>query len=109
GIFSVISFSVAQQTREIGVRMALGAQRGDILRMVLRRGFVLTAIGVAVGLGGALACTRVLGSLLYAVGATDPAAFGAVTLVLALVALGASWLAARRATGVDPMVALRSD
>jgi putative ABC transport system permease protein len=109
GIFSVISFSVAQQTREIGIRMALGAQRGDILRMVLRRGFVLAAIGIALGLGGAFACTRVLASLLFAVGVTDPSVFAAVTLLLALVALGANYLAARRATSVDPMIALRSD
>jgi putative ABC transport system permease protein len=109
GIFSVISFSVAQQTREIGIRMALGAQRGDVLRMVLRRGFALAAIGIAVGLSGAFACTRVLASLLFAVGTTDPQVFAVVTLLLALVALAASYLAARRATSVDPMVALRSD
>ncbi|HXU68901.1 MAG TPA: ABC transporter permease [Polyangia bacterium] len=109
GIFSVISFSVAQQTREIGIRMALGAQPGDVLRMVLRRGLVLTVIGLAVGVAGALACTRLLASLLYAVGATDPLVFAGVTLLIALVALGASWLAARRATAVDPMIALRAD
>jgi predicted permease len=109
GIFSVISFSVAQQTREIGVRMALGAQRSDILMMVLRQGIVLAVIGIAVGVAGALACTRVLTSLLYAVGATDPAVFAGVTLLIALVALAASYLAARRATAVDPMIALRAD
>jgi putative ABC transport system permease protein len=109
GIFSVISFSVAQQTREIGIRMALGAQRRDILRMVLGRGLVLAAIGIAVGLGGAFAATRVLSSLLYSVGATDPLVFAGVTLLLALVAVAASALAGRRATAVDPMVALRSD
>ncbi|HEY2745884.1 MAG TPA: ABC transporter permease, partial [Polyangia bacterium] len=109
GIFSVISFSVAQQTREIGIRMALGAQRGDVLGMVLGRGVVLTAIGIAAGLGGALACTRVLASLLFDVRATDPAVFAAVTALLALVALAASFLAARRATAVDPMVALRAE
>ncbi len=109
GIFSVISFSVAQQTREIGIRMALGARRGDVLWMVLGRGVVLAAIGIAAGLTGALACTRVLASLLFGVRATDPAVFAAVTALLALVALAASWLAARRATAVDPMVALRAE
>jgi len=109
GIFSVISFSVAQQTREIGIRMALGAQRGDILMMVLRRGFLLTVIGIAIGLGGALACTRVLTSLLYTVGATDPVVFAGVTLLIAFVALAASYIAARRATAVDPMISLRAD
>jgi predicted permease len=107
GIFSVISFSVAQQTREIGIRMALGAQRGEILWMMLRRGLVLAIIGIVIGIGGAIACTRVLGSLLFAVGATDPGVFAAVTTLLALVALSASWLAARRATAVSPMEALR--
>jgi ABC-type antimicrobial peptide transport system permease subunit len=109
GIFSVISFSVAQQTREIGIRMALGAQRRDILRMVLGRGLVLAAIGIAVGLGGAFAATRVLSSLLYSVGATDPLVFAGVTLLLALVAVAASALAGRRATAVDPMIALRAE
>jgi predicted permease len=108
GIFGVISFAVAQQTREIGVRMALGARRGDIVRMVVRHGLLLAAAGVVAGLAGAVAATRVLASLLYAVGATDPAVFAAVTLLLALVALGASLLAARRATAIDPMVAMRA-
>jgi putative ABC transport system permease protein len=107
GIFSVISFSVAQQTREIGIRMALGAQRRDVLFMVLRRGLVLAGAGIVVGVAGALACTRVLSSLLFAVRPTDPGVFAAVTLLLGLVAIGASWLAARRALRVDPMVALR--
>ena len=107
GIFSVIAFSVAQQTREIGIRLALGAQRSDVLAMVLRRAFMLAAAGIAAGLGGAFVCTRVLASLLFSVGATDPLIFAAVTLLLALVAIAASWLAARRATRVDPIVALR--
>ena len=107
GIFSVIAFSVAQQTREIGIRVALGARRGDVLLLVLRRAVALVAVGVAVGLAGALACTRVMASLLYSVRATDPLIFALVTALLALVALAASALAARRALRVDPMVALR--
>ena len=109
GIFSVVSFAVADKTREIGIRMALGAQRGDILRMVLGRGALLAGVGLVVGLAGAIAGTRLLGSLLYAVQATDPMVFAAVTLLLALVALAASALAARRATAVDPMIALRAE
>jgi putative ABC transport system permease protein len=109
GIFSVISFSVAQQTREIGIRMALGARPRDVLRMVLRRGLILAGIGIALGVGGALAGTRVLGSLLFDVRATDPLVFAAVILLLAVVALVASWLAGRRATSVDPLIALRSE
>ena len=107
GIFSVISFSVAQETREIGIRMALGAQRGDILWMMLRCGLLLAIVGIVIGVGGAIGCTRLLASLLFAVGATDPSVFAAVTALLALVALGASFLAARRATAVSPMEALR--
>jgi predicted permease len=107
GVFGVISFSVAQQTREIGIRMALGAQRRDVLRLVLRRGLLLAAAGISCGIGGALAGTRVLSSLLYAVRPTDPWVFTAVAVILAAVALLASYLAARRAMRVDPIVALR--
>ena len=109
GIFGVIAYSVTQRTQEIGVRMALGANRGDVLRMVLGHGMGLTAIGVALGLAGSAALTRYLSSLLFQVSATDPMTFGWVTLLLVAVALFASWIPARRATRVDPMVALRHD
>jgi putative ABC transport system permease protein len=109
GIFSVTSFSVAQRTREIGIRVALGAQPSDVLRMLMWRGVALAVVGLVVGGGAALACTRVLASLLFAVGATDPAVFVAVTLALGVVAAAATFVAARRATRIDPMVALRQD
>jgi putative ABC transport system permease protein len=108
GIFGVISFSVAQQTREIGIRLALGAQRGDVLRLYLRRGFILAAIGITVGLAGALASMRVLQSLLFGVRPTDPWILGAVTLLLGAVAVLASYLAARKAVRIEPLIALRS-
>lgn len=109
GIYATIAYAATQRTREIGIRVALGAQSGDVLRLVLRRGVALAAIGVVLGLAGALAGTRVMASLLYSVGATDPAVYVAVTLLLALVAIAASYVAARRALRVDPMVALRAE
>jgi putative ABC transport system permease protein len=109
GIFSLTSFSVAQRTREIGIRMALGAQPTEVLRMLMWRGVALAVVGLAVGAGIALACTRLLASLLFAVGATDPLVFAAVTLTLGAVGAGATFVAARRATLIDPMVALRQD
>jgi putative ABC transport system permease protein len=107
GIYGVISYSVAQRTREIGVRVALGAQRRDVLRLVLGRGLGLVGAGIALGLAGALAVTHVISSLLFGVGARDPLTFAAVAALLAFVALLACLAPARRATKVDPMVALR--
>jgi putative ABC transport system permease protein len=107
GIYGVVSYNVAQRTCEIGVRMALGAMPLDVLRLVLRRGLLLTGIGLALGLGGALALGRVVQSLLFDTDASDPLTLAAVALLLVLVALLASYLPARRATRVAPLVALR--
>jgi putative ABC transport system permease protein len=107
GVYGVIAYAVAQRTHEIGVRMALGAQTRDVLGMVVRQGLVLTALGVAIGLAGAFAVTGVLRSMLFGVTARDPLTFVGIPLLLAAVALVASWLPARRAARVDPIVALR--
>lgn len=108
GLYSVVRYTVSQRTRELGVRMALGAQPGDVARMVLREGMVLALAGLAAGLAGAFAVTRFLEGQLLGVSATDPLVFAGVALLLAGVCALASWLPARRAAAVDPMTALRS-
>jgi predicted permease len=109
GVYGVLSYSVNQQTREIGLRMALGAQRGDVMRLILGQGLRLTVVGLGLGILAALALMRVLVSLLFDVRAYDPSTYTAVTLLLTVVALLACYIPARRAMRVDPMVALRYD
>jgi len=107
GVYGVVSYSVARRTQEIGVRMALGAARPDILRMVLRQGLTLVALGAAIGTAGALGATRAIASELYGVTPTDPATFAAAIALMLLVGCLACWIPARRAVSVDPLIALR--
>jgi putative ABC transport system permease protein len=109
GIYSVISYSVTQRTQEVGVRIALGARPGDVIRLILKQGLTLTLIGVAAGVLGAIAAARVMSGLLYGVTATDPATFVAISLLLAIVATLACYLPARRAARVEPIAALRHE
>jgi putative ABC transport system permease protein len=109
GVYGVTSFLVAQRTREVGVRIALGAEPRQLVRMVVRQGMTVAVAGIALGLAGALAMTRVMERLLYGVSPSDVVTLAGVTAVLALATLAANWLPARRAARVDPLVALRAE
>ena len=109
GIYGVVSYAVTQQTREIGVRLALGAQQRDVMRLILGQGAKLSLIGVGIGVAAALLLTRLMATLLFGVSGTDPLTFGAVALILFSVAMLACYIPARRAMRVDPMVALRHE
>src|SRR4051812_26859685 len=109
GLYSVIAYNVAQRTHEMGVRVALGAQVGDVIRMIVREGAALGAVGLVIGTGAALFAVRWVKPLLFNVSPTDPWVFGTVVVLLFGVAVVASWVPARRASRVDPQVALRSD
>jgi putative ABC transport system permease protein len=109
GIYGVMAYMVTGRTREVGIRMAMGAQQSEVLRMILGDGARLTVLGIGAGLAAAFGLTRVMSSLLFGVSAVDPMTFAGITLLVALVAMLASYIPARRAAKVDPMVALRYD
>jgi putative ABC transport system permease protein len=109
GIYGVMAYTVTERTPEIGIRIALGAQIKDVMRLVIGRGIKLAFTGVVIGLGGALALTQLMKTLLFGVSSTDPLTFAAVAILLMAVALLACWIPARRAAKVDPMIALRSE
>ena len=109
GLYGVMSFAVSKRTRELGIRLALGAQRGEILRLVLKDGMIMVGIGIALGLATAFLVTRLLASFLYGVSAMDALTFTGIPLILTIVALTACYMPARRAMKVDPILALRSE
>ena len=108
GIYGLVTYNVEERTHEIGIRVALGASHGGILRMVLRQGMTLAAIGVLIGVCASLAATKLLQGLLFGISGNDPATFLGVAFMLSVIALAACYIGARRATSVDPMAALRA-
>jgi ABC-type antimicrobial peptide transport system permease subunit len=109
GVYGVVSYSASQRTREIGIRMALGAQSGEVLRMVCGQGMMIIGAGLVIGLAAALAIGRVVGSFLTGIGGSDPITFASVTAVLLLIGVAACYIPARRAATIDPMIALRHE
>lgn len=107
GIYSVLAWRVTQHTREIGIRMALGAQRRDVLKLIMVNGMSMAGLGVLIGIAGALVARKFITALLYGISATDPLTFAGIAVLLLLVAAVACWVPARRATKVDPLIALR--